>query len=103
MLKSAPRSPQINAVCERLIGTIRRECLDWLIPLSEAHLRTTLRCWAQHYNRGRPHMGLGPGIPDPPLTPIARPTSRHRRGPPYVVRVDPILGGLDHEYTLAAA
>jgi hypothetical protein len=56
-----------------------------------------------HYNRGRPHMGLGPGTPDPTITPIARPTSRYRRGEPYVARVDPILGGLHHEYTLAAA
>jgi transposase InsO family protein len=92
----------MNAVCERVIGTVRRECLDWLIPLSEAHLRTTLRSWVKHYNRGRPHMGLGPGIPDPPITQIARTTSRHRRGEPYIVRVDPILGGLHHEYTLAA-
>jgi putative transposase len=90
-------------VCERLIGTLRRECLDWLIPLSEAQLRTTLRSWVQHYNRRRPHVGLGPGLPDPPTIPIARPTSRHRRGEPYVVRADPILGGLHHEYALATA
>ena len=103
VLKSAPHSPKMNAVCERVIGTLRRECLDWLIPLSEAQLRTALRSWVQHYNRGRPHMGLGPGIPDPPTIPIARPTSRHRRGEPYVVRADPILGGLHHEYALATA
>jgi hypothetical protein len=48
-------------------------------------------------------MGLGPGIPDPPTIPIARPASRHRRGEPYVVRADPILGGLHHEYALATA
>ncbi len=66
VLKSPPRSPKANAVCERLIGTIRRECLDWLIPISENHLRAALKSWASHYNRGRPHMGLRPGIPDPP-------------------------------------
>ena len=87
VLKSGPRTPQMNAVCERVIGTVRRECLDWLIPLSDAHLRTTLRSWVKHYNRGRSHMGLGPGIPDPPITQIARPTSRHRRGDSYIVRV----------------
>ncbi len=48
-------------------------------------------------------MALGPGVPDPPLPPIVRPTSRHRRGEPYVVRAHPILGGLHHEYMLAAA
>jgi putative transposase len=46
VLKTPPHSPMANAVCERLIGTIRRECLDWLIPMSEAHLRTILRLWA---------------------------------------------------------
>ena len=43
VLKAPLRSPQANAICERLIGTIRRECLDWLIPVSEAHLRSILR------------------------------------------------------------
>ena len=69
ILKSPPHSPKANALCERLIGTIRRECLDWLIPLSEPHLRTILRSWSDHYNRGRPHMSLGPGVPGPPRTP----------------------------------
>src|ERR1700680_899236 len=47
-------SPQANALCERLIGTLRRECLDWMIPLTEDHLRRTLWSWLPHYNRGRP-------------------------------------------------
>jgi putative transposase len=66
VLKSPPRSPMANAVCERLIGTIRRECLDWMIPISEPHLRSILKIWASHYNKSRPHMALGPGVPDPP-------------------------------------
>jgi putative transposase len=103
VLKSAPRSPQMNAVCERVIGTIRRECLDWLIPLSESHLRTTLHFWAKHYNQGRPHMALGPAVPDAPTVAIRRAPSRHRRGESYAVRADPILGGLHHEYRLVAA
>jgi len=43
VLKSPPRSPRANSICERVIGTIRRECLDWMIPLSEAHLRAILK------------------------------------------------------------
>ena len=43
--------------------TIRRECLDWMIPLSEAHLRRILAEWVTHYNRGRPHSAFGPGVP----------------------------------------
>src|SRR4030095_16889168 len=79
VLKSPPHSPKMNAICERVIGTIRRECLDWLIPLSESHLRFILKSWSTHYNSGRPHMALGPGIPDPPQS-LDRPLpkSRHR-------------------------
>jgi len=65
VLKSPPHSPKADAICERLIGTIRRECLDWLIPLSESHLRSMLKLWVTHYNRARPHMALSPGVPDP--------------------------------------
>jgi len=60
ILKSPPRSPKANAICERVIGTIRRECLDWLIPISEAHLRAILKSWVEHYNCGRPHTSWGP-------------------------------------------
>ena len=53
VLRSPIASPKANSICERVIGTIRRECLDWMIPLSEAHLRSILREWTAHYNRGR--------------------------------------------------
>jgi transposase InsO family protein len=104
VLKSPPRCPMANAICERVIGTIRRECLDWLIPLSESHLRSILKSWNSHYNTGRPHLGLGPGVPDPraTLAPVQS-LSRHRRGESYAVRAHPILGGLHHEYFLAPA
>ena len=61
------RSPKANSLCERVIGTLRRECLDWIIPLTEQYLQKTLWSWLPHYNRGRPHSSLGPGLPDPPL------------------------------------
>jgi len=60
VLKSPPRSPKAIALCERVLRTLRRECVDWLMPLSEAHLRQTLKSWVAHYNRGRPHSALGP-------------------------------------------
>src|SRR6202158_924065 len=50
VLKTPVRSPQANAHCERLIGTIRRECLDFVIPLNERHLRRVLTEWVTHYN-----------------------------------------------------
>ena len=93
----------MNALCERVIGTLRRECLDWLIPLSESHLRKLLKDWVQHYNRGRPHMTLGPGIPDSTSITPRTSQSRHRCGESYTVGADSILGGLHHEYHSVAA
>jgi putative transposase len=105
VLKSPPHSPKANAICERVIGTIRRECLDWLIPLSESHLRSILKSWVGHYNRGRPHMALGPGVPDPPApwTLAHNQGARQRIGERLVVHVRSVLGGLHHEYSLASA
>ena len=105
VLKSPPQSPTANSICERVIGTIRRECLDWLIPLTESHLRSILKLWIAHYNTGRPHMALGPGVPDPPreMHDNAAPTSRHRLREDRVVRAHSILGGLHQEYFWAPA
>ena len=66
MLKTPGRVPEGNAFCERVIGTVRRECLDFIIAISEGHVRAILWEWVTHYNRGRPHASLGPGIPDQP-------------------------------------
>ena len=105
VLKSPPHCPKANAICERVIGTIRRECLDWLIPLSESHLRSILKTWIPHYNAGRPHMALGPGVPGPPpaLRDHQKSNSRHRREESYAVHAKSILAGLHHEYSLAPA
>jgi putative transposase len=104
VLKTPPRCPMANGICERVIGTIRRECLDWLIPLSEAHLRGVLKSWIGHYNTGRPHMALGPGVPDPPrgMQHNATPRSRHRLRENMAVRAHSVLGGLHHEYFWAS-
>jgi hypothetical protein len=66
VLKTPPQSPQANAICERLLGTLRREYLDSVIRFTENHLRRFIQQWVQHYNAGRPHMSLGPGIPSRP-------------------------------------
>src|ERR1022692_3130782 len=101
VLKSPPRCPQANAICERVIGSIRRECLHWLILLSESHLRFILKSWIAHYNGGRPHMAWGPGVPDPPIgSPPLSINSCHRRGESFSIRATSILGGLHHEYSL---
>jgi putative transposase len=101
VLKTPPRRPQAKACCERLLGTLRRECLDFLIPLTENHLRRSLHAWVRHYNEGRPHMSLGPGIPQPSLSlPALLQDHRHRLPSHLRVAVCLILGGLHHEYRL---
>lgn len=100
ILKTPVRAPQANAFCERLISTIRRECLDFVIPLNERHVRHVLREWNAHYNRGRPHTSLGPGIPEPPHYRVRSFSSGHRIRDGHRVVAEPILGGLHHEYRL---
>jgi len=74
------RAPMANSVCERFGGTLRRECLDFLIPLNERHLKMTVKEWGLHYNRGRPHSSLGPGLPEPNQDLV--PASDHRHSLP---------------------
>ena len=105
VLRSPVASPKANSICERVIGTIRRECLDWMIPMSEAHLRSILREWVIHYNGGRPHSALGPGAPGPPRE--AARVSKLGFRPPLtadpIVLAKSVLGGLHHEYRIAVA
>jgi transposase InsO family protein len=99
VLKTPAHVPQANAFCERLIGTARRECLDFVIPLNERHVARILAEWVPHYNRGRPHASLGPGVSEPRSIVAARLTGHHLpKGHRVVAR--PILGGLHHEYCL---
>jgi putative transposase len=100
ILKTPFRAPQANAFCERLIGTMRRECLDFLIPLGERHLLAILKERVAHYNRGRPHASLGPGIPDPGLGYRTVTLRGHRLPTGHQVTAKSILGGLHHEYRL---
>ena len=103
VLKSPLRSPKANFICERVIGTIRRECLERLIPITKAHLREILKIWESHYIEGRPHSGVGPGLPGPPNTVVATERSsnfHHRLEEGAAVRSKSVLGGLHHEYSL---
>lgn len=100
-LKTPPQSPQANALCERLIGTLRRECLDFVILLTANHGRRLLAAWMPHYNHGRPHVSLGPGISQPPPhLPVPLHAHRHRIPTSLQVVARPILGALHHEYRL---
>jgi putative transposase len=101
VLRIPVQAPKANAYCERLMRTIRRECLDYIIPLSEKHLLTILREWVAHYNQGRPHASLGPGLPDSASRLRLRPSiHRHELPADCQIRAQDVLGGLHHEYRL---
>jgi putative transposase len=87
-----------NAICERLIGTLRRELPDRVLILNEAHLRAVLAEYQEHYNTARPHQGTGQCIPgaDPgPRVTTADPGT-------WQIRRKPVLSGLINEYERAA-
>ena len=83
----APTSPWQNGFAERLIGSIRRECLDHIIVLGEAHLRQILKSYARYYNETRTHLALDKDAP------LSRTVKRAGR-----ILCRPVLGGLHHEY-----
>ena len=91
---SAPASPWQNPYVERLIGSIRRECLDHMIVLNASHLRRTLTMYGRYYHRSRTHPGLAKDAPDP------RPVSPPSAGPIIVI---PEVGGRHHRYERQAA
>jgi transposase InsO family protein len=100
VLKTPYKCPQANAFCERLSGSARRECFDFMIPLNETHIRQTFKSWASHYNRGRPHSSLGPRMPDNTTPKAELQVERHCLPKDCRVRSISILGGLHHEYQL---
>jgi transposase InsO family protein len=99
VLRRPARAPKANAYCERLVGSIRRECLDFMIPLGEKHLRRILAEWVTHYNQGRPHLSLGPGIPEPAAVFLPlQDHDRHAFAQDCKVVARTVLSGLHHEY-----
>jgi transposase InsO family protein len=91
---SAPRSPWQRAYVERVIGSIRRECLDHLIVFNEFSLRRTLRSYFEYYRKSRTHLSLAKDSPEPRAI---QPAEMGR-----VVAV-PLVGGLHHRYERRAA
>ena len=93
-VRAAPHSPWQNPFMERLVGSIRRECLDHVIVLSEAHLLAILRSYFAYYHRARTHLSLGKDAPD--TRPIQLP-------PAGEIVSFPEVGGLHHRYERRAA
>ena len=86
-----PRSPNLNAICERFLGGLRRECLDHVLLLGEDHLRRVLAEWVGHFNGGRPHQGIGQRIPNQAAAAWPRRALQAHRGLPGVGRAPPRL------------
>jgi putative transposase len=95
VVRTPIRAPRANATCERFLGSVRRECLDYVLVLGEAHLRRVLREYVAYFNTARPHQGIGQAIPNAsglaPPSPAAAP----------LVSL-PVLGGLHHTYRRVA-
>jgi transposase len=99
ILRTAVQAPRMNATCERLIGTLRRELLDRMLVLSEAHLRAVLIEYQVHYNTARPHQGIAQRVPDAgSVAPYSAMTDLDIKR----IRRRPVLSGLINEYTHAA-
>jgi transposase InsO family protein len=99
ILRTAVQAPRMNAICERLIGTLRRELLDRVLILGVTHLRAVLAEYQEHYNTARPHQGIGQRTPD------GNPDAFHGTTAEFDsrrIRRKPILNGLINEYKRAA-
>jgi transposase InsO family protein len=99
VIRTPIRTPNANAHMERWVGTVRRECLDRMLIVGRRQLEHILRIYVKHYNRERPHRALALKPPDAsPHSPITAASISHA---PKANRRD-LLGGLIHEYELAA-
>jgi putative transposase len=96
VIHTPPYAPKANAVCERFIGSVRRELLDHILILSERHLQRKIKEYVRYFNCARPHQGINGQIPIPSSPPpsVVPPLSQ--------LRCVPILGGLHHDYQWAA-
>jgi transposase InsO family protein len=101
VIKAPVRAPKARAHAERWVGSLRRECLDRLLIFGRRHLERVLSVYVEHYDSHRPHRSLGQ------RPPFAQPNATNERVQGEVLRLDRIrrrdrLGGLIHEYQLAA-
>jgi transposase InsO family protein len=93
VLRTPYRTPQANAVCERFLGSVRRECLDHFLIFHEKQLSRLLMAYAVYFNHARPHQGIQQQVPA--LSVLSVP-------PPNQLIAVPVLGGLHHDYQRAA-
>jgi putative transposase len=91
VLKTPYRAPRANAICERFLGSLRRECLDHFLIMGERHLHRVVKEYKGYFNHARPHQGIEQCVPSQPERLEAPPANRK-------VASRPVLGGLHHDY-----
>ncbi len=94
VLKTSYRAPKANAICERFLGSVRRECLDHILVLGEQHLYCVIREYVEYFDCARPHQGIAQKIPE------RSPTVPANQGSAKIITF-PVLNGLHHDYRLA--
>jgi transposase InsO family protein len=94
--KTPYKAPKANAICERFLGSLRRECLDHILILSGRHLHRGVKGYVGYFNRARPHQGISQRIPCRQQRPEEPPVSGK-------LASRPVLGGLHHDYYWQAA
>jgi putative transposase len=94
VLTTPYQAPKANAICERFLGSVRRECLDSFLILNERHLRKILKQYQAYFNHARPHQGINQRVPCPSAQP------QYNTG---TIIAHPVLGGLHHDYCRQAA
>jgi len=99
ILRTAVQAPRMNAICERLVGTLRRELLDRVLILGETHLRAVLTDYQAHYNMARPHQGIDQRVPNAAHHPPCITAGDFHA---HQIRRKPVLSGLINEYVRAA-
>lgn len=97
VIRTPVRAPKANAICERFIGSVRRECLDHMLILGERHLHRLIGDYVSYFNHSRPHQGIGQRVPAPLEDDVHRTRESDHRIVSY-----PVLGGLHHDYRRAA-
>ena len=96
VLRTPIKAPRANAICERLLGSVHRECLDHMLILGDRHLRRVLNEYVAYFNRARPHQGINQCVPDASLRSSKLP------GATGNVVAFPVLAALHHDYRRAA-
>ncbi len=94
LIHTPHEAPQANAICERFVGSLRRECLDHVLVLGVRQLIRVLKEYVVYFNRARPHQGIGQRIPE-----AQSPPEELKAGQ---VVAFPVLNGLHHDYRCAA-